>query len=192
MKETRITMGMPATIEIVDAGATQDSLDRVFAFFNAVDERFSPYKTESELSRFNRGEIAEHDVSADMQTIFALAEQTKHDTNGYFDIMHNGVCDPSGIVKGWAIHEGANLLRAHGFENFYVEIAGDIEVSGHNADGNAWTIGIRNPFNRDEIVKVVHLSGGGIATSGEGYIIDTKGIATMTSGFTKYTRALTF
>ncbi|MEI8130592.1 MAG: FAD:protein FMN transferase [bacterium] len=249
MKETRITMGMPATIEIVDAGATQESLDMVFDFFNSVDERFSPYKTDSELSRYNRGEIAEGDLSEQMKYIFVLAEKTKNDTNGYFDMRHNGTCDPSGIVKGWAIHEGANLLRAKGFQNFYVEIAGDIEVSGHNTDGAPWSIGIRNPFKREEIVKVVHLSSGGIATSGtairgdhiynpkgdarpndiasitvigpnvyeadrfatpafamggdgiqfiealpnsEGYMIDTKGIATMTSGFTKFTRALTF
>ena len=34
------------------------------------------------------------------------------------------------------------------------------------AKGQAWRIGIRNPFDRDEIVKVVQVSSEGVATSG--------------------------
>jgi thiamine biosynthesis lipoprotein len=101
-----------------------------------------------------------------MRTIFALAEQTKQETNGYFDIQHNGQVDPSGIVKGWAIANAADILRQKGFVNFYVEAGGDIEVSGCNRRGEPWQIGIRNPFNMNEIVKVVALSAGGVATSG--------------------------
>jgi thiamine biosynthesis lipoprotein len=52
------------------------------------------------------------------------------------------------------------------FSNYYVEIAGDIQTSGHDAEGNEWSIGIRNPFAREEVVKVVYPKGMGIATSG--------------------------
>jgi thiamine biosynthesis lipoprotein len=47
-----------------------------------------------------------------------------------------------------------------------VEAGGDIEVSGNNSDGKTWTIGVRNPFNGNEIVKRVTLRNCGIATSG--------------------------
>ena len=57
-------------------------------------------------------------------------------------------------------------MRKKGFKNFYVEIAGDIEVRGHNREGRKWAIGIRNPFNRNENVNVVYLTDVGIATSG--------------------------
>jgi thiamine biosynthesis lipoprotein len=67
---------------------------------------------------------------------------------------------------GWAIHNASLILRKKGFKNFYVEIAGDIEVSGLNSEGKKWAIGIRNPFNKKENVKVVYLSDKGIATSG--------------------------
>jgi thiamine biosynthesis lipoprotein len=148
-------------------------------------------------------------------------------------------------VKGWAINRVAELLRSLGHKNFYVEAGGDIQTSGKNAEDKEWSIGIRNPFNRDQIVKVIFPRGKGIATSGtairgkhiydphtkqpvetnlasltvigpnayeadrfataafamgenginfiedldgfEGYAIDTKGIATMTSQFEKYT-----
>jgi thiamine biosynthesis lipoprotein len=100
-----------------------------------------------------------------MKAILALSEQTKKDTYGYFDIEHDGLYDPSGIVKGWAIQNAADRLKAGGFRNFYIDAGGDISVAG-NKDGKLWRIGIRNPFNRSENVKVLALTDRGIATSG--------------------------
>ena len=54
MKETRLIMGMPIEIEIVDNGAGK-VLEAAFAYLVSVDERFSTYKEESEISRINRG-----------------------------------------------------------------------------------------------------------------------------------------
>ena len=158
-------MGMPITIEVVDSSVTQDDLDRVFAYFVSVDDRFSTYKDTSEISKINRGELSAAQYSEDMKTILALSEQTKKDTRGYFDIQHDGMLDPSGIVKGWAIQNAANMLKAWGFRHFYVDAGGDIQVSGHK-NGNLWRIGIRNPFNRNENVKVLALTDRGVATSG--------------------------
>jgi len=101
-----------------------------------------------------------------MRLIFALAEETKQATHGYFDIAHQGRYDPSGIVKGWAIHNAAQILRQQGIENFYVEAGGDIAAVGKNSQGQKWRVGIRNPFNMQEIVKVLAVSNCGVATSG--------------------------
>ena len=100
-----------------------------------------------------------------MRTIFALAEQTRRETRGYFDITRDGIRDPSGIVKGWAIHNAARRLREAGYRDFYVDAGGDIEVSG-TKDGAAWRVGIRNPLNRQQNVKVLAVTDRGIATSG--------------------------
>jgi thiamine biosynthesis lipoprotein len=165
MKQTRLIMGMPITIEIVDATASQDDLDEVFAYFVAVDETFSTYKDTSEISRINRGELLSAQYSEDMQTILALSAQTKEETNGYFDIQHNSIYDPSGIVKGWSIQNAAKILNIKGFRNFYIDAGGDIQVAGRK-DGHPWRVGIRNPFNRNEYVKVLVITDQGIATSG--------------------------
>ena len=53
-----------------------------------------------------------------------------------------------------------------GFHNFFVEIAGDIQVNGKNEMLKKWSVGIQNPFKKEEIIKVVYLSDKGIATSG--------------------------
>lgn len=165
MRATQLIMGMPVTVEIIDGNG--EDLERVYAYFRGVDERFSTYKTTSEISKINRGELAPERYSSDMNEIFELADRTKQATGGYFDIKTpEGTIDPSGIVKGWAIRNAANLLRSHGRDNYYVEAGGDIQTAGTNADGGEWSIGIRNPFEHSQIVKVVYPHGKGIATSG--------------------------
>lgn len=98
MKQTQLLMGMPITIELVDARAPADIFERVFAYFTSVDQTFSTYKPSSEISRINNREITIEQASQDMRTIFALAERTRQETNGYFDIACDGVYDPSGAV----------------------------------------------------------------------------------------------
>ena len=166
MKRTRIMMGMTITVEVIDQKVTESDIASIFDYFASVDRTFSTYKKESEISRFNAGELNKKELSMDVRQILQLAEDTKKETNGYFDIKHNGIIDPSGIVKGWAIYNAASLLQEHGFHNYYVAAGGDIQVSGTNEEGNRWTVGIRNPFNEKEIVKVVTLENRGIATSG--------------------------
>jgi thiamine biosynthesis lipoprotein len=174
MKQTRLIMGMPITVEIV--GASDEKLipvfGAVFDYFIYIDEKFSTYKSGSEISKINRGEINESEQSDDMKIIFMLSEETKQRTGGFFDIRKpDGSRDPSGIVKGWAIWNAAKLIEKHGFTNFYVDAGGDIQTSGLNGERKKWNIGIRNPLTagtprQNEIVKVVYLSGEGIATSG--------------------------
>ncbi len=247
MKENRILMGMPITVEIINSKANKEALNSVYSYFEYIDEKFSTYKDNSEIMRINRGELKESEYSKDMQEIFALSQETKIKTGGYFNILTpSGIFDPSGLVKGWATQNATKLLEERGFNDYYIEAGGDIQVHGKNKDGHAWKIGIRNPFNIKEIVKILYIKDVGVATSGsyirgqhiynplkkneeitdimsltvvgpniyeadrfataafamgkqgimfiekmagfEGYAIDSKGIATMTSGFEKYTR----
>lgn len=171
MRETRILMGMPITVEIVDpapqAAALDATIKKVFDYFTYIDETFSTYKTTSEISALNAGKVAPKDLSADMRTVFALSEEMKRLSDGYFDIKRpDGSYDPSGMVKGWAIQKAAELTLKDGFKNFYVDAGGDIQTSGTNADGGKWAVGIKNPWNEKENVKVLYASGEGIATSG--------------------------
>lgn len=166
MKETRLIMGMPIEIEIVDNEA-KGTLEAAFAYLVTVDERFSTYKESSEISRINRGELLLAASSPEMHEVFTLAEKTQKETDGYFDVRHpNGHLDPSGVVKGWAILHTAKLIRDAGYEDYMVNAGGDIAMRGVNAEGKEWNVGIRNPFNINEIVKVVYPHGCGIATSG--------------------------
>jgi thiamine biosynthesis lipoprotein len=165
MKTTRILMGMPITVEVLDSD-DQRLIESVFAYFTHIDETFSTYKDTSEISAINAGAIPLEAASAEMRAVFAMAEQTRQETEGYFNIWRGDRYDPAGIVKGWAIANAADILRRAGCANFYVDAGGDIEAAGHNAEGQPWRVGIRNPFNIRQIVKVLAITGCGVATSG--------------------------
>jgi thiamine biosynthesis lipoprotein len=164
--ETRLLMGMPITVEIVD-DVSPDLFSAAFAYFEWVDERFSLYRPDSEISRLNSGRLAQSKISDAMREVLEIAGNTLAESHGYFDIRrpHGGI-DPSGIVKGWSIRNAADLLRGAGARNFYVDAGGDIQSCGLNARGEAWTVGIRNPFAIGEIIKTVAPGGRGVATSG--------------------------
>ncbi|MBI5358664.1 FAD:protein FMN transferase [Candidatus Amesbacteria bacterium] len=157
MQQSRIIMGMPITIKIVGL-VSQNIFDRVFEYFESIDEKYSPFKENSEVSQINNGLTS---VSHDMNIIMKLCKEANEITNGYFDVWRGGIFNPSGLVKGWAIKNAGNLVRNMGFENYFLDVGGDIE-----AFGKTWKIGIRNPFNLSETIKVLNIQDGAVATSG--------------------------
>jgi len=167
MRETRIIMGMPISLDVPGERVRQLNMDAVFAEFSAIDAQFSPFKDDSEVSRLNRGEITENDLTPRMREVFTLCEKTRRETKGYFDIRRpDGTIDPCGMVKGWAIRNAARQLTEMGFSDFCVSAGGDIQCRGVNDEGGDWRVGIRNPFSPDEIVKVLIPKSHGVATSG--------------------------
>jgi thiamine biosynthesis lipoprotein len=166
MKQTRLMMDMPITIEIADPGAPAHAAESAFAFFTWVDATFSTYRSDSEISKINDGRLALAQASEPVREIFQLAEETREDTGGYFDIRREGRFDPSGIVKGWAIHNAALLLRRQGHANLSVDAGGDIQMFGDSPDGGPWRVGIRSPFEPSASVKTLALTDCGVATSG--------------------------
>ena len=165
-RQTRLMMGMPITIDIPGAGSDR-ALTPIFDLFDEVDARFSPYRDDSEVSAINAGRLSTAQASPEMAEILEIAAQMKTESGGYFDIRHpDGHLDPSGVVKGWAIQRAAQRILGEGFADFYVDAGGDIQTGGTDADGQDWTIGIRNPFDQDQIVKAIAPRGHGVATSG--------------------------
>lgn len=160
MKETRIMWDMPITLEIKDQSVDKSTFQQLFKCFEHVDSVFNIFNESSEMSRINRGKVMKEQWSEEMKEVLLLCEMTKRQTFGYFEYIKNKMIDPLGIVKGWAIKKAADQLRKKGFRNFFINAGGDIQVYG------SWEVGIRNPFNRFENVKIVSLENCGIATSG--------------------------
>lgn len=166
MKETRALMGMPITVEIIGPKVTKEVINNVFDYFDRVDHKYSPYKIDSDVGKINNHQLLPKQYDDELKLVLELCEKTKQETSGYFNIEHNGKIDPSGLVKGWAIQNAAELVKEAGFINYYIEAGGDIQVAGKNGKGETWVVGIRNPFNKAEIVKVLQVSNCGVATSG--------------------------
>jgi len=78
--------------------------------------------------------------------------------------------DLSSIAKGYGVDQVAQILRKSGFNNYLVEIGGEIFASGQRADGNFWRIGINRPRKdaaSNDVYKIVDLNHQGFATSGD-------------------------
>ena len=159
-------MGMPCRINIVHADGDLSPINLVLNYFREIDDRFSPFRDSSEVSRINRGELAPEHLSEEMRHILKLGEQTERETGGYFSLRYQGRLDPCGLVKGYAINRAAELLRGLGFADFFIDLGGDVQVHGRNDRGTRWSAGIQNPFNPNEIVKVLQVTDCGVATSG--------------------------
>jgi thiamine biosynthesis lipoprotein len=166
MKQWRIVMGMPVTIEIAGTDIDPACFERRYSYFEHIEQIFSPFRATSETSRINDGLLRLEDSSEEMQTVVRLAEKTRIEAKGHFDVNRNGVFNPVGLVKGWAVYQASEALRQEGVWDFYIEAGGDIQLSGRNGSGDYWAVGIRSPFTQDEIVKSLRLSDMGIATSG--------------------------
>jgi FAD:protein FMN transferase len=164
--ETRIVMGMPVTLSTINLYA-RELIVSVFDWFHEVDRRFSLFRQDSEISRFNRHELNLSELSSDMRDVLSWAELTRQQTTGFFNVASPaGHCDPTGIVKGWAIKRASKIFDARGIRNYCINAGGDIQSSGLNGDGEPWRVGIRSPFRSNQIVKVLTTGGAGIATSG--------------------------
>jgi FAD:protein FMN transferase len=80
--------------------------------------------------------------------------------------------DLSSIAKGYAVDKISDIIKENGFDNFIVEIGGEIFASGFKSgfkkNKEKWEIGIENPDkdNIGKIKKIVRLSGAGLAASG--------------------------
>jgi FAD:protein FMN transferase len=137
-------------------------IDSAATFFEVVDRDFSPFKSDSEVSRLMRGEIDIASCSAAQQEVWSAIVEAKRLTNGAFDpwALANGY-DPSGYVKGWAADKAADTMIAAGVDSVLINAGGDVAV--RNVEH---AIGIRHPDQPLDVVHEVSLSSGAVATSG--------------------------
>ena len=179
MNQLRRQFPVWGTIVDVDCSGvnvSETDLDRamnsVIAFCEDVDRDFSTYKNDSWVSRLRRGEVLIEECPDDVIEVGDLCAQAKWLSDGAFDPWAvDGGFDPSGLVKGWAADKCADFLVAAGAAHVQVNAAGDLALRGgwFDSEGSeikTWSIGVVNPDNKLEVVKVYEIMDGAIATSG--------------------------
>lgn len=162
-------MGTAIVIDVRDAGNQAAAVEAAFAHFRAVDARFSTYKPDSEVSRLNRGELPDEELSDQLRDVLGMCEVGRQISDGYFDIRghrRDGTLDPSGLVKGWSVDGAALILDGAGIGDYSINAAGDVRVRGHAEERSPWRIGIRNPWDATTTVAVLAVDDHAIATSG--------------------------
>ena len=154
---------------VVGEEALNEGMQQVIDFCKQVDADFSTYIDTSWVTRLRTNKVEISSCPPSVQEVWALCLQAKHLTDGAFDPWAvEGGFDPSGLVKGWAADKCADMLVSLGIEHVQVNAAGDLTLRGGFYDGvdKPWSIGVINPDNKKEVVKVFAIIDGAIATSG--------------------------
>lgn len=158
-------MGTAFTIDVRDPGDWNEAIEDVVSWLWQVDTIFSTYKPNSDISRIRRAELKVVDAHSDVRTVLDLCVRIQGTTGGYFSARAGGLIDPTGLVKGWAIERGSQLLRRHGSTNHAVNGGGDLQLAGEAAPGRPWRVGISDPHDRAQIVGVISGRNLAVATS---------------------------
>ncbi|MFJ6391940.1 FAD:protein FMN transferase [Streptomyces sp. NPDC091972] len=161
MHRVEHVMGFPVSLRVDDEHVPESAADEVFAWLREADARFSPFKEDSEVSRYDRGELSTGGLSADLREILALCEHYRLATGGAFDVRPPGRrLDPCAVVKGWSVQRAAELLGAAGATRFVLNAGGDVVTA-----GGPWRVGVRHPDHADQLCTVLSLTDGAVATS---------------------------
>ena len=83
--------------------------------------------------------------------------------------LHPGTeCDLSAIAKGYGVDRVAEALLAEGYENFLVEVGGELRANGSKPDSVPWKVGIERPDSEIRATeRVIALRQMSLATSGD-------------------------
>jgi thiamine biosynthesis lipoprotein len=176
-------MNIPFTVQVVVANTEaenpivhrifDDTIQKIDQELALIDERFSPYKANSWVSRYPRfeGTVPEFFLHPDYTAVLTLTTWAKQVTNGVFDAFKTGVYNPTGLVKGWAI-ERVFMRYLKPLVDDHIVIAtainggGDMMVASQAASDFIWHVGIQNPTNLQGLIAKYDLKNGAVATSG--------------------------
>lgn len=166
-------MGTGFTIDIRNTlatsaveGAVEGVVAEVVRWLHWVDETFSPFRPDSEVARFDRGELSADACSPGLRQVIALCHRFNQVTEGYFDAWATGRFDPCGVVKGWSIDRASTMLARGGFPDHLVDGGGDIALSGSPGTGGKWSVGVKHPGAAGAFCAVLESGPGAVATSG--------------------------
>lgn len=195
LRRVEHTMGTAFSFDVRGAGPrAAAALDAAVAWLRHVDEVFSTYRPQSQISRLSAGTLALSACSPEVWEVLGLCEAAERRSDGWFSARYAGRFDPTGLVKGWAVERAAAMLSSAGAEAVCVNGGGDVKVH-----GGPWRIGVSDPLRAGELATVVHADGElAVATSGPAergcHIVDPRtGLppATALASLTVVCRSLT-
>jgi FAD:protein FMN transferase len=165
-------MGTVVSFDVPAAARLDGSLDAAVRWLHRVDQVFSPYRPDSDVSRLADGTVTVDDCAPEVAEVIEACALVAGRSGGYFTDMPWGRFDPSGYVKGWAVERAAAVLSAAGSASHLVNGGGDVQcvgtrpVTAAEAGAPPWRVGIADPFRPGRLALVVEAADCGVATSG--------------------------
>jgi len=164
-RHTEPVMGTVVSFDVpADAGEPHGdgALGSAVRWLHWVDAAFSPYRDDSDVSRFGRGAVPLADCVPELAEVLQACAAIGERSGGYFTLTPGGAFDPSGYVKGWAVERAAAILTAAGSAEHSVNGGGDLQCVGDRR----WRVGIADPLHPGRLALVVAGRDFAVATSG--------------------------
>jgi FAD:protein FMN transferase len=153
-----------------DPRAVRAALDEAVAGLHRVDEVFSTYRDDSQISRLARGELAVEECDPEVAEVFELGAEAERQSEGWFSTSYEGRPDPTGIVKGWAVERAArHMAKAPGVSGVSLNGGGDVQLLGVPGPQRPWRVGVSDPLRPGGLAAVISAAGLtelAVATSG--------------------------
>lgn len=152
-----------------EPAARHAALEDAAAWLRHVDEVFSTYRDDSQISRLARGELTVGECAPEVAEVLELAAEAERTSDGWFSTRYRGQLDPTGIVKGWATERAARRLTEAGAVGVSLNGGGDVQLLGAPGTGRPWRVGVADPLRPGGLAAVVSAAGAdelAVATSG--------------------------
>ncbi|MEU6355831.1 FAD:protein FMN transferase [Streptomyces sp. NPDC047072] len=149
--------------------AVQTALREAVAELHRVNEVFSTYREDSQVSRLARGELTVAECDPEVAEILELGAEAERLSDGWFSMRYEGRLDPTGIVKGWAAERAARRVARAGVTGVSVNGGGDVQLLGVPGPERPWRVGVSDPLRPGGLAAVVSAAGAAelaVATSG--------------------------
>src|SRR5262249_39145404 len=145
-------------------------LDEAVAGLHRVDEGFSTYREDSQVSRLAREEIGVDACDPEVAEVLELAAEAERVSDGWVSTRYRGRLEPTGVVKGWSAGRAARSLSLlPGVTGVSVNGGGDVQMYGAPEPTRAWRVGIADPLRPGGLAAVISAAGVAelaVATSG--------------------------
>jgi thiamine biosynthesis lipoprotein len=168
-------MGMPISIALRGRHAGDATGEAAWAAvlhqLRYVDRVFSTYRSDSYVSRLDRGEITLADCPPEVAEVLGLGEAARLESAGAFDVRRRDAdgraqLDPSGVVKGWAVQRASAVLDGLEDTDYCLSAGGDMVCRVVDPDAPDWQVGIEDPRDPTRLVARIPVRRGAVATSG--------------------------
>ncbi|MFE5892730.1 FAD:protein FMN transferase [Streptomyces sp. NPDC056462] len=153
-----------------DPDAVQAALGEAVAGLHRVDEVFSTYRDDSQISRLARGELTVEECDPEVAAVLEMGAEAERLSEGWFSTRYEGRLDPTGIVKGWSAERAArHLAGVPGVTGVSLNGGGDVQLLGVPGSQRPWRVGVSDPLRPGGLAAVISAAGTSelaVATSG--------------------------
>jgi FAD:protein FMN transferase len=164
LRHAEHVMGTVVSFDVAPGAAP--AMAAAIRWLHWVDTTFSPYRDDSDVSRYGRGEASLAECAPELADVLEQAAAVGDVSHGYFTTTPGGRFDPSGFVKGWAVERAASILTESGWDSHCVNGGGDVRCVGSRHPGRPWRVGIAHPLRPGTLALVVAGDDFAVATSG--------------------------